>query len=75
MTRSPRRTPRLVAVAATAVLLASPHAVATTAAAGATTPDAAERRYLACIDGAPRSADAQTAWVLQCREAVADDRW
>lgn len=39
------------------------------------TPDAAERRYASCIDGAPRTADAHEAWSLRCQQRVASGRF
>jgi hypothetical protein len=34
------------------------------------TPDTLERRYMACVDGAPTTPDSRERWVASCRETV-----
>lgn len=43
----------------------------TTAHAPRVTPDAAERRYASCVEGAPATPRAFEAWSTRCRERVA----
>lgn len=63
---------RSVAVALVlGALAATPSAAASDDAARHVSPATAERIYLTCIDGAPRSPDAHEHWVVDCREHAA----
>lgn len=71
-----RRTLPIVAAAALAVSALASTATATPAddTAGSVGPGLDEQEYVACLEGAPTSADSRERWVLSCREQATAGR-